>query len=348
MGLVKWARGCFLRAGMTPEAARRDALMKLGGLEQTKENYRERRGLPFLETLFRDIRFGLRSLVRRPGFSLLAVLTLALAIGVNTSIFSIAHCVLFAPLPFAQPERLVSLWERNLSADFPGPNVVSGGVFDDWQRQATSFEQMALIGEDSANLSGDGGPLPEAIGTRFCSFNLFSMLGVQPILGRQFSAEDDRTGTAGTAVLSYGLWRRRYAEDSSVIGRKILLDAKPYTIIGVLPSWFDYPDMRTQIWLPMRHEVSEGDIQNRGNHRFFVTARLKSGVSVTQANSELDAVQQRIHQQFPDSLAGKNAMVVPLTETIVRDVKSSLYVLLGAVGCVLCVEQCTKTLPFCQ
>jgi len=326
-----------LHRGMTLEAARRDALIKLGGVEQTKENYREQRSLAFLETLFRDVRFSLRSLGKRPGFSLLGVLTLALAIGVNTSIFSIAHSVLFTPLPFPQPERLVSLWERNLSADFPGPNVVSGGVFDDWQRRATSFAQMALIGEDSANLSGDGGSLPEAIGTRLCSFNLFPMLGVQPIYGRQFSAEDDRAGTSGTAMLSYSLWKRRYAGDPDTIGRKILLDAKPYTIIGVLPSWFDYPDTRVQIWLPVRHEVSPGDIQNRGNHRFFVTARLKAGVSVTQADSELDAIQQRTHQQFPDSLVGKDAMAVPLTETIVRDVKSSLYVLLGAVGCVLLI-----------
>ncbi|HYL63509.1 MAG TPA: ABC transporter permease [Candidatus Methylomirabilis sp.] len=327
-----------IRRGMSQEEARYAARREFGGIEQTKELYRERRGLPFLETLLRDARFGLRNLARRPGFSALAILTLALGIGVNTAIFTVVHGVLLSPLPFTDPDRLVSLWERNLSDDFPSPyNVVSGGVFDDWHRQSSSFEEMSLIGEDSANLSGDGGSLPEAIGTRLCSFNLFSMLGVQPIRGRLFVADDDRLGAPGTVVLSYGLWKRRYGGDSAAIGRKVLLDARPYTVTGVLPAWFDYPDTRVQAWLPVRHEVSAYDIQNRGNHRFFVTARLKPSVTLAQASSDLDTIQQRIHQQFPDALVGRAATVVPLSDNIVRDVKTSLCVLMGAVGCVLLI-----------
>jgi predicted permease len=327
-----------LRRGMSLQEARYAARREFGGLEQTKELYREQRSLPFFETLFRDARFGLRNLMRRPGFSILAILTLALGIGVNTSIFAVVHGVLLSPLPFQHPEQLVSVWERNLSEDFSSPyNVVSGGVFDDWQQHASSFEEMALIGEDSANLSGDGGALPEAIGTRLCSFNLFSMLGVQPIRGRWFTAEDDRPGAAGTVILSYGLWKRRYAGDSDAIGKKVLLDAKPYTIIGVLPAWFDYPDTRVQAWLPVRHEVSVEDIQNRGNHRFFVTARLKQGVSMAQAKSDLDAIQRRIRQEFPDALVGKATTVLSLSDNIVRDVKTSIYVLVGAVSCVLLI-----------
>lgn len=327
-----------IRRGMSQEEARYAARREFGGIEQTKELYRDQRGLPFLETLFRDIRFGLRNLLRQPGFSVIAILTLALGIGVNTSIFSVVHGVLLSPLPFKEPQRLVSLWERNLSDDFPTPyNVVSGGVFDDWQRQASSFEEMALLGEDSANLSGDGGSLPESIGTRLCSYDLFAMLGVQPIYGRSFLPEDDRPGAAGTVILEYGLWKRRYAGDPNAVGRKVLLDAKPYTIIGVLPAWFDYPDTRVQAWLPVRHQISAESMQNRGNHRFFVTARLKPGVSVAQANRELDAIQARTHQQFPDVLAGKAATVLPLADNIVRDVKTSLYALMGAVGCVLLI-----------
>jgi putative ABC transport system permease protein len=327
-----------MRRGMSAEDARYAAHREFGGVEQTKELYREQRSLPFLETLLRDARFGLRSLVRRPGFSILAILTLTLGIGVNTAIFSVVHGVLLSPLPFAHPERLVSVWERNLSDDFLGAyNVVSGGVFDDWQRQATSFEEMALLGEDSANLSGDGGSLPEAIGTRLCSFNLFSMLNVQPIHGRWFTADDDRPGAPGTVILSYGLWKRRYGGDPRAIGKKVLLDAKPYAIIGVLPAWFDYPDTRVQVWLPIRHEVSVEDMQNRGNHRFFVTARLKQGVSMAQAKSDLDAIQQRTRQEFPDVLIGKATTVLSLSENIVRDVKTSLYVLMGAVSCVLLI-----------
>lgn len=327
-----------IRRGMNREEARHAARREFGGIEQTKEFYREQRGLPLFETLFQDIHFGSRNLIRRPGFSIMAILTLALGIGVNTSIFSVVHGVLLSPLPFKDPDGLVSLWERNLSNDFPTPyNVVSGGIFDDWQRQASSFEEMAMIGENSANLSGDGGSLPEAIGTRLCSFNLFSMLSVQPIRGRWFSAEDDRLGAPGAVILSYGLWNRRYGANPNLIGKRVLLDSKPYTVIGVLPAWFDYPDTRTQAWLPVRHEVSAEDIQNRGNHRFFVTARLKPGVTVAQANSDLDAVQARIHQQFGNILAGKATTVLPLSENIIRDVKTSLYFLMGAVGCVLLI-----------
>jgi MacB-like periplasmic core domain len=153
---------------------------------------------------------------KSPGFTAQVVMTLALGIGVNTALFTIVHGVLLSPLPFAQPERLVTLWERNVIDEFPA-NVVSDGIFLDWQKQASSFQQMALIGEDSANLSGDGGALPESIGTRFCSYNLFSMLGVRPLYGRLFSAEDDQAGAGATAILTYGLWNRRYAADPAVL-----------------------------------------------------------------------------------------------------------------------------------
>ena len=324
-----------IRNGMSPEDARCAARRDFGGVEQTKERYREQRTLPFLETLARNARYALRSSFRQPGFTSVVLLTLTLSIGVNTALFTIVHGVLFSPLPFREPDRLVSLWERNLSEDFPNYNVVSGGVFDDWRGQAASFEGMALIGEDSANLSGDGAPLPEAVPTRLCSYNLFALLGISPVLGRFFSDQEDQPGAAGTTILSHSLWSRRYASDPAIVGKVILLDAKPYTVIGVLPSWFDYPDSRTQLWLPVRHKISTTDMQNRSNHRFFVTARLRSGVSVAAAYTELDAIQQRLHKQFPEELMGKNATVIPLAQNIVRDVKTSLYVLTGAVACVL-------------
>ena len=325
-----------IRRGMTSEEACHAAQREFGGVEQTKDSYRDQRGLPFVETLLQDVRYGLRGLLKRPGFTCLAVLTLALGIGINTSLFTVVHSVLLRPLPFPEPERLMSLYERGV-ADDNHDNVVAGGQFEDWHRQATSFEQMALVGEDSANLSGDGDTLPEAIGTRFCSYNLFPMLGVQPIYGRLFSAEDDREAASATVVLTYGLWKRRYAGDPATIGKTILLDTKPYSVIGVLPAWFDYPDSRVQVWLPVYHEMPAEDMHSRGNHRFLVTARLRPGVSLPQAYSELDGIQQRIHRQFPDSISGRDATVVPLSENLVRDVKTSLYVLMGAVGCVLLI-----------
>jgi MacB-like periplasmic core domain len=212
-----------IKQGMTPKDARAAAYREFGGVEQAKEAYREQRSLPFLETLARDIRFALRGLRRDKGFASLAILTLALGIGVNTSLFTVVHSVLLNPLPYPEPDRLVSLYERSVGADSDEDAPVASGQFHDWQQQATSFQQMSLIGDDSANLSDGGGTLPEAIETRWCSYTLFSMLGVQPVQGRFFTAEDDRAGANGTVVLSYGLWKRRYASDPATIGRTILL-----------------------------------------------------------------------------------------------------------------------------
>jgi predicted permease len=324
------------QSGVSEEEARRQAHLSLGGTEQIKEECRDAWGVRVFETLAQDVRYAGRTLRKSPGFTGVAIATLALGIGINTALFTIVNHVLMRPLPFAHPERLVSLWERNVIGE-TDYNVVSGGIFGDWQEQAASFEQMAAIGEDSANLSGDGGALPESVGTRQCSFNLFSMLGVQPLAGRFFAEGEDRSGASATTVLTYGLWKRRYAADPGIVGKTVLLDSRPYTVIGVLPAWFDYPDTRTQLWLPVRHEVSAGDMRSRSNHRFFVTARLKPGVSVAQASAELDAIQQRIHKQFPDTLVGKGVNVLPLSDNLVRDVKPSLYALVGAVVCVLLI-----------
>lgn len=325
-----------VRRGMATEEARQAARREFGGLEQTKESYRDRGGSLFFETLAQDLRLAVRGLVKRPGFVLLAILTLALGIGVNTALFTVVHGVLFRPLPFPHPEQLVSVWERDVG-EGEGDNVVAGGQFADWQQQSSSFQEMAVVGDDSANLSGDGGSLPEAIRTRTCSYTLFPLLDVRPVHGRTFSAQDDRAAAAATAILSFPLWKRRYGGDPAVVGKKILLDSKPYTVIGVLPSWFDYPDTRVQLWLPVNHEVAAEDMHSRGNHRFYVTARLKNGVSTAQAHNEMDTIQQRIHERFPDALAGRHARVVSLSENLVADVKTSLYVLMGAVGCVLLI-----------
>lgn len=326
----------FVQSGMSLAEAQRRARLAIGGEESLKEECRDARGVRVLESLAQDLRYGLRALRKTPGFAAVAIVTLMLGIGVNTALFTIVHGVLLNPLPFPRPDRLVSLWEENVVDEF-AYNTVSGGVFADWQRQAKSFEQMALVGEDTANLSGDGGVLPESIGTRQCSYNLFSLLGLQPALGRFFTEEDDRHGATPTTVLTNGLWKRRYGSDPSVIGRTILLDGQKFAVIGILPAWFDYPDARVQLWLPVRLVVSETDMQNRGNHRFFVTARLKDGVSVAQASRELNGIQERDHAQFPKEMMGKNAQALLLSDNLVRDVKQPLYLLMGAVLCVLLI-----------
>lgn len=326
----------FLQSGLPLAEAQRQARLAIGGEEQIKEECRDARGLRFLESLSQDVRYGGRALRKSPGFTSVAILTLMLGIGVNTALFTIVHGVLLNPLPFPRPDRLVSLWEENIIEAY-AYNVVSGGVFADWQKQAKSFEQMALVGEDTANLSGGGGSLPESIGIRQCSYNLFSLLGVQPTLGRFFTEADDRHGATPTTVLTSGLWKRRYGSDPTIVGRTILLDGQKFAVIGVLPAWFDYPDKRVQLWVPVRLVVSDMDMRNRGNHRFFVTARLKDGVSVAQASSELNGIQERNHAQFPSEMMGKNARALLLSDSLVRDVKLPLYLLLGAVLCVLLI-----------
>ncbi|HTZ49752.1 MAG TPA: ABC transporter permease [Verrucomicrobiae bacterium] len=326
----------LIESGMPLAEAQRRARMTMGGEEQIKEECRDERGVRFVESLAQDVRFGLRSLRKSPGFTAVAIITLMLGIGVNTALFTVVYGVLLNPLPFPRPDRLVSLWEENV-IETSAYNPVSGGVFTDWQSAAKSFEQMALVGEDTANLSGDGGALPESIGIRQCSYSLFALLGVQPAQGRFFTEQDDQHGAAPTTVLTNALWKRRYGSDPTIIGKTILLDGQKFVVIGVLPAWFDYPDKRVQLWVPVRQAVSEADMRNRGNHRFFVTARLKDGVSVAQASSELNGIQQRNYAQFPKELMGKNAQALLLSENLVRDVKQPLYLLLGAVGCLLLI-----------
>ena len=313
----------LVATGMTLGEAHRQARLLIGGTEQIKEECRDARGVRWLESVARDVRYGLRSLRKSPGFAVVAILILMLGIGVNTALFTIIKGVLLNPLPFSQPERLVNLWERRVIDD-GSFNPVSGGVFADWQKQSQSFEQMAVVGEDAANLSGDGGALPESIGIRQCSYNLFAILGVRPAAGRFFTDPDDRRGAPATVVLTNGLWRRRYGGDPAIVGKTILLDAQKYTVIGVLPAWFDYPDPRVQLWVPVRLVVSEMDMRNRGNHRFGVIARLKDGVTVQQASSELDGVQQRNHAQMPNEMMGKGAQAVLLSENLVREVMDKM------------------------
>src|SRR5205085_7781466 len=208
-----------LRAGMSPEAARREALLKLGGFEQTKKNYRDRRGLPELEALFQDLRFGFRMLLKSPGSTAAVVIALALGIGAPTALFTVVRSVLLRPLPFKEPQRLVRLYEHSADDKFPY-NVVSGGVFAEWKRQNHGFSDLAILKtEREYNLSGSGGQLPERVAAGMCSWNLFPMLGVAPALGRNFTAADDQPSSNATVILSWGLWKRRFGSDPALLNQ---------------------------------------------------------------------------------------------------------------------------------
>ena len=327
-----------LRAGMTAEAARRDALLKLGGVEQTKENYRDRRGLPMIEALFQNLRLGTRMLLKRPGSTGAVVIALALGIGASTAMFTVVRSVLLRPLPFKDPARLIHLYEQTRDDKWQY-NQSAAGIFAEWKKQSHGFSDLALYsGGGEYNLSGSTGQLPEKVAAAECSWNLFPTLGVEPALGRTFTASDDQPSANGTVVLSWALWKRRFGGDPSILNQTIRLDAKSYAVIGVMPAWFTFPERRVQLWTPVYHEESPQDMQILDNHEFKAVGRLKPGVKQAQATAELSVITRQLHDQhLDDPFVSKGANSRPLLDGMVGDIKKSLYVLLAATLCVLLI-----------
>lgn len=324
-----------VRAGMSPAEARRDALIKLGGLDQTKERYRARRGIPFLESLLQDLRFGLRMLRKSPGFTAVAILTLALGIGANTAIFSIIDAVLLRPLPFRDPDRLVQLWETLLS---PGNYPVNGLDFLDWRSNNHSFAGMTLYVSNARtyNLSGSGeSAIARAINT---DSNFFSVLGVEAQHGRTFASGEDQAGANHVVVLSDAYWRSQFGGNPEIVGKSIELDGEAFTVIGVMPPWFTFPANylgATDIWVPwdMRPVV----LGPRGEHDFSVIGRLKAGVSEATAQADLSAIAQRLEKENPITNEKVSAVVVSLKQGITQYSRPALLILLGVVTLVLLV-----------
>jgi putative ABC transport system permease protein len=318
-----------LRAGLSPEEARRLALIKLGGATLTKELYREQRGLPMLETFWQDIRFGLRMLRKNPGFTLIAVLTLALGIGANTAMFSAVDAVLIRPLPYLDAHRLVMIWDntgRPDSAKF----FSTPPEWNEWRRQNTVFTDIAATQPGQMTLSGDGEP--EELPGRKATWNLWSVLGVQPLLGRVFTEGED-TGGARVAVISYALWQRRFGASPDVLGRKIMLNDSPYEVIGVMPREFYFmPARDIEIWIPT--SFSAPMLRQFYWHDVHCVARLKPGVTLPQAKESMAALSLRVtaHLKPP-----RTAVVTPLREELAGKTQASLIVLLCAAAAVLLI-----------
>ncbi len=268
----------------------------------------------------------------------MAILVMALGIGANTALFTVVHSVLLKPLPFADPSRLVMLYERSVDGDYPF-NVIAPGVYAEWQKRAQGFERMSIYGSGSYNLSGDSGQLPERIESTRVSADFFPTLGVQPAYGRAFDSSDDRPQAEATVVLSWGLWKRRFGGVASIVGTNILLDGRPYSVIGIMPAWFAYPDTQTQVWTAFHHEIPPQDLVALDNHSYMAIARLKTGVPIPQALSEIDTVSHRLREQFganqPAISPGANMRL--LLDDMVHDFKTPLYVLLAATSCVLLI-----------
>ncbi len=319
-----------LRAGMTAEDARRHALIKLGGVEQTKEIVRERRGLPMLDSLIQDLRFGARILRKNPGFAIVAVLTLALGIGANTAIFSVINSVLLKPLPFRDPERLVRVFSTRQSAEF---YPVSGEDYFDWQSQNRAFQATTLF-TSPQNFNASGAGEPETVSVASMQANFFSLLGVRPAEGRGFAEGEDQRGANHVAVLSYGFWQRHFGGRGDALGKSIELNFEKYNVVGVMPSTFNYPES-IDIWIPLEMTVER--LGRRGGYSYRMLARLKPRVTVERAQSDMTAVAKHLEKQFPITNSNLGVKVVPFKELLTRDSRTQLLVLLGAVALVLLV-----------
>jgi putative ABC transport system permease protein len=293
-----------------------------------------------MNSLFQDIRFGLRMLLKAPGFSTVAVIVLALGIGANSAIFSVVNAVLLRPLPYPQPDRLVQVWHTPPQSSFPGMTrfSVSPANYLDWVSQSRSFEQMAIYGFAGLNLTGKGEP--ESIIASRVSSNFFSVLRTQPMAGRVFSSEEDSTGHGKVVVISHSFWQSHFAADPNVIGQTISLNSEPYTVVGIMPAKFAFPTssdpkFQTQMWTPIAW--TDKDRAVRGNHNYLVIGRLKLDANLEQAKAEMNTISSRLEQQFPADDKGWGATVIPMREQMVGEVRPALMILLGAVGFVLLI-----------
>jgi putative ABC transport system permease protein len=287
-----------------------------------------------MDHLLKDLRHGVRMLRRSPGFALVALVVFALGIGANAAIFSVVHAVLLQPLPYPDPSRLVRVWHTPPQEGFPGRKTfaVSNANYLDWEAQNHVFEKMALIGFASLNASGDGEP--QAIPGARVTENFFTVLGARPALGRTLTPGDFRPGAEPAIVLGDALWRTRFGADPHVVGREIRLNDQAFRVVGVMRPADRLPDFASA-WVPYVMDAKDRAV--RVNHNFLTVARLKPGVSLAAAQSEMNVISDRLAKQYPEDDAGWGALVVPLRDDLVGDVRPLLLVLLGAVGFVLLI-----------
>src|SRR5215471_19117376 len=325
----------YVAQGMTQEEAHRRARLDLGGIEQTKEKCRDARRVNWIQDFAQDLRFGLRMLRKSPGFTIVAVLTLALGIGANTAVFSVINTVLLRPLPYPDSDRLVQIWSTN-------PNTNRWGMwtayprFEDWRRQNTVFEEMATV--RTWVISIKGGDHPESLSGVITSSQIFQLLRVQPMLGRGFLPEEDQPGHDHVIILSYGLWQRRFGSDRGIIGSTVDLDEQAYTVIGVMAPDFRFPpdlpvSYRVDAWLPPAPDPSRNE---RVSNNYYTVARLKPGVSLAQAQAEMDSINHGLAERYPVD-RGMGVQVVGWQRQVGSEVRPVLLILLGAIGLVLLI-----------
>ncbi len=286
-----------------------------------------------MQILWQDLRYGARMLLKKPGFTPIAVLTLALGIGANTAIFSVVNAVLIQPLPFAEPDRLVWMWGN--VRDGSNRAAVAPPDYLDYREQNNSFEQLAAMMSVPiyGNLTGSGDP--ERLEAALVTGNYFQALGVKPALGRTFLLENEQPGLDRVAVLSHGLWQRRFGADPTIVNRTITLDGRNYEVLGVMPPDLKFP-RTAEMWAPINFGISP-EMKQRRAHFLRLIGRLKPGVTLAPAQAEMDAIARRLEEQYPTTNTGWSLRLVPLHERIAGNIKPTLFVLFGAVGFVLLI-----------
>jgi putative ABC transport system permease protein len=319
--------------GMSPEEARRAAHLSFGSVAIAKEDSRSVWGLRALETLWQDLRYGARTLLKNPGFTTTAVLTLALGVGANTAIFSVVNAVLLRPLPYEDPGQLVRLWSDN-SGLRTEQNHFAPAEITDFRDQLTTFESIGLFDTGlTANLTG--GSQPERVNGSEAAPGLFTALRVKPILGRTFLPDETEVKQNKVALISEGLWRRRFGADPDFAGRTVQLDGESFTVVGVLPSGFKFPE-KVDLWLPF--SFSAADWKNDRQHYYVESVgRLRSGITLAQARAELETIIQRLSPNFPASRKKWGVTLVPMREQVVGKIRSTLWILFGAGSFVLLI-----------
>jgi putative ABC transport system permease protein len=337
----------LLGCGANEEEARRVALKELSpsadglarGLRRVEQEVPQEAIVPgapekahILGGIWQDVRYGLRMLRRNPGFAALAILTLALGIGANTAIFSVVNAVLLKPSPYEDPKRLITVWSQNLPKGFT-TDLVSAPDFADWRAQCRVFDEMAASTDAMYTLTGQGQPI--AVTAYRFSPDFFHVLGVRPLFGRAFLPHEAQPGKNHVVVLSYGFWQSRFGGDPKTVGRTVILDGEPYSVVGVMPESFDYPG-NVVLWTPL---TIPADLAAQRDARYLrVLARLRPGVSLEQARRELDTIADRLAKEYPKTNTGENTVrLVPLRELEVGGIEPALLALMGAVAFVLLI-----------
>jgi predicted permease len=289
-----------------------------------------------MDHLIRELRLTIRNLARTPGFSALVILVMALGIGATAALFTVVNSVLLKPLALPDANRLVMASEADTVLKFTD-NSVAGGTFESWRDRNHAFEQLAISTPADNNLATGDGQLPEHIETAVSTWAALPLLSVQPAYGRLFTASDDRYGANETTVLTWGLWKRRFGGDPKIVGHTILLDSKPFTVIGILPAWFAYPSPRTQLWTLVYPQATPQMMASHDSHNFNVIGKMKSGVSLAAATADLSNISAQERKQRPDGPVFNAAHVRSLVDADTYEIKSLLYELFAATGCLLLI-----------